>query len=446
MEAMEAITVVQNNMAMIAGVAPPPSPIRIDHRTLSRTEKRNFVHADAVRCINRDYLGPHPVFDGREFDTMFRISKSRFQRIMEDFGNSGNPFYCVNPLDAFYKEGISMEARLLLPLKTMAYGVPPHTFIDYFQMSKTQARHCLYKFQETVTEFYSAEYLRKPTSVDLQNLLNFHEIKHGKPGLFGSLDCMHVPWKNCPVAWQGSYKGAKKKPTIILEGLSDQHMWFWHTAFGYAGTLNDINILNLSPLVESWIDGTFEDVEKAADNIPFTINGEVFHKAWVLVDGIYPKYSRFVGTMPQPVTRAEKKFAGFQEAARKDIERAFGVLQGKWQCMARPIYIIRTDQIQNMASSALILHNMSVSDRVMDGDVRAWYNPMNSVADGDTSVRNPADSNRYAAPSNAETAVVGVANANPSVVQVLTKMERWVDLKDKEEYARLRLALLQSMV
>ena len=144
LEAMEAMTmVVQSNLSMVAGelVAPPPSPIRVDHRTLSRNEKRNFVHTDAVRCINRDYLGPHPVFDGREFDTIFRISKSSFQRIMEDFGNSGNPFYRDNPLDAFYKGGISMEARLLLPLKTMAYGVPLHTFTDYFQMSKTQAHH-----------------------------------------------------------------------------------------------------------------------------------------------------------------------------------------------------------------------------------------------------------------------------------------------------------------
>ena len=31
--------------------------------------------------------------------------------------------------------GPSTEARLLLPLKVLSYGVPPHAFIDYFQMS-----------------------------------------------------------------------------------------------------------------------------------------------------------------------------------------------------------------------------------------------------------------------------------------------------------------------
>ena len=114
--------------------------------------------------------------------------------------------------------------------------------------------------------------------------------------------------------------------------------------------------------------------------------------------------------------------------------------------MAKPIYIIRTDLIQNMASSSLILHNMAVFDRVMDGDVRAWYNPMNSASDGDINIRNPDNSNRYAASSNDEAAVVGVANATPSVVQVVMNVSRWIDLKDKDEHERLRLALQQSMI
>jgi hypothetical protein len=35
---------------------------------------------------------------------------------------------------------VSFEAQLLFTIKTLAYGVPPHTFLDYFQMSKAYAR------------------------------------------------------------------------------------------------------------------------------------------------------------------------------------------------------------------------------------------------------------------------------------------------------------------
>jgi hypothetical protein len=39
----------------------------------------------------------------------------------------------VHSVDGLDKS--SLATRLLLPLKSLAYGVPPHTFIDYFQMS-----------------------------------------------------------------------------------------------------------------------------------------------------------------------------------------------------------------------------------------------------------------------------------------------------------------------
>ena len=94
--------------------------------------------------------------------------------------------------------------------------------------------------------------------------------------MIGSLDCSHTWWKNCPVAWQGSFKGKEKKPSIVLEAMCDYHMYFWHTSYGYCGTLNDINVLSLSPLFESMIDGTIEEKERAGEAVPFDINGHVF--------------------------------------------------------------------------------------------------------------------------------------------------------------------------
>ncbi|GJV37783.1 ALP1-like protein isoform X1 [Tanacetum coccineum] len=60
---------------------------------------------------------------------------------------------------------------------------------------------------------------------------------------------------------------------------------------------------------------------------PFVVNGHTYRKGYYLADGIYPAWSTFVKTFS--VARDEKslKFKRVQEAARKDIERAFGVLQ-----------------------------------------------------------------------------------------------------------------------
>jgi hypothetical protein len=212
---------------------------------------------------------------------------------------------------------------------------------------------------------YQLEYLRLPTPEDLKNVNNLHKHVHGREGLFGSLDCMHVYWNKCPLAWQGSYKGSKGKPTVVLEAISDYNLWFWHASFGYCGTLNDKTIFDLSPFLESLVDGTFISKEKEAAFMPYQISSKEFNQLYILVDGIYPPFSRFVRGMQQPIYRSEKKFTKWQESTRKDIERAFGVLQGKFQYMARPVDDHDLEIIGKRVKTCLILHNMCVADRVL---------------------------------------------------------------------------------
>ena len=428
-------------------VAELPKKRKRDHRELPREGKREFRHHHALQCILYDYLGPTPLFNGREFETMFRVSKRRFQCLMEDIGNANIPFYS-QATDCFGKKGASFEARLLLPLKSMAYGVPSHTFMDYFSMSKTLAKDCYNNFQNTMIELYLKEYVRVPTSEDLRAITQLHKAVHGVQGMLGSLDCMHTYWDKCPVAWQGAFSnGAKKKPSIVLEAACDYHLWFWHASYGYAGTLNDINIINPSPLPEAFINGEMAKLETPV--VPYKIGEEEFNQLYLLVDGIYPSFSRFVKGYKEPIGDFELALTTWQESARKDIERAFGVLQLKFQCVARPIKLRALKRIEAMVTTALILHNMCVSDRIMEGNCRVAYNPANSVAvlkDGSkVSVDQPPNlqdvQSRCSGGRKTRQARTGVANCNEEVVPYVTRRRRWMNLQNKEEAARLRKAL-----
>ena len=106
---------------------------------------------------------------------------------MTDVGATGDPFYIHHPVDAFGRVGASMEARLLLPLKSLAYGVPTHTFRDYFQMSRTLARTAYLNFNRIIISIYKAEYLRLPTSADVEAVFKLHEHKHKVKGMTGSV-------------------------------------------------------------------------------------------------------------------------------------------------------------------------------------------------------------------------------------------------------------------
>jgi hypothetical protein len=50
--------------------------------TQMRKKRRVFDHAGALHCIIREYLGPDPLF-GKEFPLMFRLSRPRFEILMQ---------------------------------------------------------------------------------------------------------------------------------------------------------------------------------------------------------------------------------------------------------------------------------------------------------------------------------------------------------------------------
>ncbi|XP_047979103.1 uncharacterized protein LOC125221021 [Salvia hispanica] len=139
-----------------------------------------------------------------------------------------------------------------------------------------------------------------------------------------SIDCMHWEWKNCPVVWKGQFTiGFKSKhPSMILEAIADYRLRIWHADFGIAGSNNDINVLQSSPLFNDKYRG--EGLE-----IRFVANGTQYHRGYYLADGIYRRWPVFVKTVRQPFGAKKQFFERKQEGARKDVERAFGVLQGR---------------------------------------------------------------------------------------------------------------------
>ena len=56
------------------------------------------------------------------------------------------------------------------------------------------------------------------------------------------------------------------------------NLWFWHVAFGYPGTLNDINIWDRSCLLLAFLSGEWpKNVYQ-----PFELNGVLFKELYLL--------------------------------------------------------------------------------------------------------------------------------------------------------------------
>ena len=83
---------------------------------------------------------------------------------------------------------------------------------------------------------------------------------------------------------------------------------------------------------------------------------------YYLTDGIYPEWAAFVKTICHPMEQKTRHFATQQESARKDIERAFGVLQTRFAVIRGPAYGWHRSQINDIMMTCVILHNMTMED------------------------------------------------------------------------------------
>nr|GEU61911.1 nucleotide-binding, alpha-beta plait [Tanacetum cinerariifolium] len=111
-----------------------------------------------------------------------------------------------------------------------------------------------------------------------------------------------------------------------------------------SGANNDINILDNSPLFDDLLDDLAHAVPVATD----------------------PRRTYFKQR---------------QERARKDVERAFGILQGHWGLIQQPARAYEVNTLRRIMYAGIIMHNMILEDQNMSiVDLnRVYSNPARSM-------------------------------------------------------------------
>ncbi|XP_072084290.1 uncharacterized protein [Arachis hypogaea] len=317
---------------------------------------RRWINRDREAGHDRlfqDYFADDPVYHADIFRRRFRMRRHVFLRIVDALSNV-YPYF-QQRVDATGRRGLSPLQKCTAAIRMLAYGVAADVVDDYVRIGESTTIECLEKFVEGVISVFEDEYLRKPNPNDVQRLLQMAEGR-GFPDMLGSIDCMHWQWKNCPKAWKGMYmSGYRGVATIVLEVVASSDLWIWHAFFGVSGSNNDINVLDRSPV--------FDDIlNDRAPEVNYTINGNNYTMGYYLADGIYPEWATFVKSISKPQGEKRKLFAQYQEGQRKDVERAFGVLQARFAIIRGPARFWEKKKLANIMRACIILHNMIVED------------------------------------------------------------------------------------
>ncbi|KAL6578967.1 hypothetical protein OROMI_009183 [Orobanche minor] len=323
--------------------------------------------------INDYFKGEETKYTPEQFRRRFRMDVELFNRILHAIQDHDS--YFTPKIDAVGRPGINPLQKMVAAIRMPAYGCAADQLDEYVQIGESMAIESLQHFCAAVINIFEDVYLRRPNDRDVDRLLEEGE-ERGFPGMLGSLDCMHWPWKNCPTAWHGVFvNGFKRTPTLILEAVASKNLWIWHAFFGMAGTNNDITVLNRSPLFDDLVNGI-------APPCPFVVNGHRYDMGYYLSDGIYPPYATLIQSISSPSTEKETTFAKNQEAIRKDVERAFAGLQSRWHIVKGPARMWSIKDLGKIMKTCIILHNMIIESETRKGiDPENWSPHMEEKAE-----------------------------------------------------------------
>ncbi|GKB48383.1 ALP1-like protein [Tanacetum coccineum] len=234
----------------------------------------------------------------------YEASKPKVHRITVERDRYGAHDRLVMAYDCRGQRSISALIKCTSAICQLAYGCVPDSLDEYMQMDATISCDSLRIFCKVIMNLYGEEFLRKPTYTYIEKLYAYHNEKHGLPEMGD-----HGP-----------------DSFILLEAIASNNLWIWHAFFGVSGMNNDVNVLRQSPI--------FNDLKSGrAPDVPFVVNNVSYKRGYYLTDGIYPQRSVLIKSIKNPGTNDHKRilYKTKHEAARKDVERAFGVLKQKWK-------------------------------------------------------------------------------------------------------------------
>ncbi|XP_026384689.1 uncharacterized protein LOC113280255 [Papaver somniferum] len=191
---------------------------------------RDRVWHDA-KMMN-DYFTPGTGYTSRQFKQRLGMREDLFEKLLGKFLEV-DPEWHQRP-DAIGTTGHSPHMKLVAVMKCLCKSTPTDRVDDYTRVGATTIHKYLKRFCHTVCMTFGERYLREPTPEDVQRYLD-ENVDRGFPGMLGSVDCMQWPWKNCLVAWKGTYRGKDKKSSLVLEAVASYNLWFWHAFFGMPG-------------------------------------------------------------------------------------------------------------------------------------------------------------------------------------------------------------------
>lgn len=293
---------------------------------LSKEEKPK-IHGYAEEVVS--------AYDEQTFRRMYRMSRCNFDILfnhLKDFDELTSKGFGGKP-------PISPRKQLLVTLWYLGSLDTINRIGDRFGISDSSVIMCRDRVMSAVLNHLKQRFISWPDQQQQQDEADHFSRKNGFPNIVGAIDGTHIKIR-APKDKPQSYVNRKNFHSLQLQAVCRHDMSFSHVFTGYPGSCHDARVLRQSDLWEHGLEWC----------------GIVKH---IIGDGAYPVRKWLLTPYRDNghLTQQQKKFNHYLSVNRVVIERAFGLLKGRFR---RLLYLdtIEIETAVDVIMTCCVMHNI----------------------------------------------------------------------------------------
>lgn len=280
----------------------------------------------------------------RDWQKNFRMRRITFNNLCESLRPR------LSREDTSFRQAVSVELRVAVTLWRLATNSEIRTVSHLFGVGESSVCVFTKEVVTAINEILAPQYLHTPSAAEMQDIVRGFREKWNFPQCAGAVDGTHIPIL-APSFNPADYYNRKGEYSIILQGVVDHSMKFWDVYIGWPGRVHDARVFANSSLYLRGQDGTL--LPRRRENIqgvevPLVILGDA---AYPLLPWLMKPYPEGRG-----ITQAQSDFNTHLSQARMTVERAFGLLKGRWRCLSKRADF-ETSFVSDVSFACCVLHN-----------------------------------------------------------------------------------------
>ena len=248
----------------------------------------------------------------------------------------------LSRLNTKYRACIPFRNWVALSLNKLSSGNSLHGCAETYGIHESTASIIVREFCAPIEKHLKSLVIEKQSKTTLSRIVvEFEELRR-LPYVIGAVDGSHIPIIAPPID-PTSYYCRKGFYSVLFQGVVDSKCKFWDYDFEWIGCCHDWTLFQNSHIRKKVMKGEL---------LPYKLMG----------DGAYPMrpwfYSPFKGEK-DGLPRAKAHWNFIQSSTRMAVERAFGILKGRWRIMLKRIDM-PLRYVPNLVTACICLHNLCI--------------------------------------------------------------------------------------